>query len=407
MSFPKVIGLDTDWTIWQGYLGQWGRGRGGNAIAEDNIVRVDRQLLRDSTNRNNWIRVYNDIYNIVQDLLRNGAKLAIVSRNPNKNMCDRALYYFNAPNPGDHNNEYSLSHLVTYNEIVDQSKVEHWRRIHGWTQEDYSEFLMFDDEAAHNSVRIELGVTFQQARNKQGLLWQVYQDGLNAWRRGKGVMIYPTPGFTPRRVHIGYSGLPSYWIYLVTHGEGTVEYKVPYRWGYALYVADHIEIAKYFCGWNGTWNVGGAGDKNYVCEIWVKDYDLFCKINKIWVPENIGKLPQANNTNWSFEATGQNQEDRDRTVSQWGVHTPYVLFSQHHGMNGLPNPRQRFTEMVVCTQIQRGIFDLVVLSDDQVKQASTNNPNPFPFRHQLNSWNITVPNETWNEFRSRGERDFF
>ncbi|KAF9524658.1 acid phosphatase-domain-containing protein [Crepidotus variabilis] len=404
MSFPQVVGLDTDWTIWQYYLGDnWGKGRGAAAASEDNILRIDRQVLVDKTNQRNQIRVYNDIANIVKDILQNGAKLAISSRNRNKAMCDRALTYFNAPNPNDNYNEWSIIHMVSYDEIVDESKVNHWKRIRGWSGSDYSDMLMFDDEAAHNSVRIEVGVTFQLARDKKGMYWDLYQEGLNAWRRAKWITIPSNPGHSPNRVLIGYSGLPNYWIWMVGHGEGSVDYKVPYRWGYALYVADNIWIAKYFCGLNASWMPPSA--KSEVCEVWVKDYDKWASINKIWVPENAGVPAQTSNTTWSFEASGLSQENRDRAIAGYGVYTPYVLFSQHFYIPGMPAPiLRRWTEMVIYTQIQRSLIEVVPLSDQQVQQNT--NPSPYPFRHQIKAWNITVPKLTWAEFALRLETDF-
>jgi hypothetical protein len=37
-------------------------------------------------NDDNWIRVYDDISKVVNDILSNGAQLAIVSRNPSRAM---------------------------------------------------------------------------------------------------------------------------------------------------------------------------------------------------------------------------------------------------------------------------------------------------------------------------------
>jgi len=121
MSFPKIVALDTDWTIWQGFLDykKWGKGPGRVNPVEDNIERVDRRLLRDKTNHDNWIRVYDDISKVVNDILSNGAQLAIVSRNPSKAMCDRALYHFKTTNPSD-GNEWPIIHLVKYDEVVNR-----------------------------------------------------------------------------------------------------------------------------------------------------------------------------------------------------------------------------------------------------------------------------------------------
>jgi len=256
---------------------------------------------------------------------------------------------------------------------------------------------MFDDEAFNNVVRIELGTTFQLVRDRKGLTWDTYQQGLEAWKRAKKITIPSSPG--PVRMLIGFSGLPTTWIDLVGKREGIVDPTTPYRWGYALYIADTIEIANYF----SSWNSGFVTDKSYVCEVWVKDYDTWVKINKVWVPEHSSILPQMSK-NWTPEKTGRNQEDRDRSVAnRWGVSTPYVLFSKHHWMKGMPNPRKRWTEMVVYTPIQPSLFEVVQLSNNKVAQHPK--PSPYPFDRQVRTWNITVPDETRQEFRRYKEPD--
>ncbi|KAI0278375.1 acid phosphatase-domain-containing protein [Russula brevipes] len=355
-------------------------------MVENNIERLDRWLLRDRTNHDNWIRVYDDISKVVNDILSKRAQLAIVSRNPSKAF---------------DGNEWSIIHLVQYNEVVDESKVEHFRRIQGWSGSDYSDMILYDDEAFNNSTRIELGVTFQFVRSGEGLMWDVYQQGLDAWRRAKNITIPPNPGSAPNRVLIGYSGLSNAWIDLVRRGEGLVDDKTPARWGYALYVADTIGLAKYFCDWDrADW-----GRESYVCEVWVRDYDAWTKMNKIWVPENYRYNQQMDNMGWPPEATGRNQENRDRFIADhWKIQTPYVLFSRHHYMTNMPIQQyKRWTEMVVSTQIQRSLFEVIPLSDDQVAQHP--NPTPYPFHHQMKSWNITVPQETKDEFLNFREPD--
>lgn len=160
-----------------------------------------------------------------------------------------------------------------------------------------------------------------------------------------------------------------------------------------------------------------------MCEVWVRDYDAWTKMNKvhrrpicaghdmsyaccqIWVPENYRYIPQMDNMGWGPEESGRNQENRDRFIADhWKVHTPYVLFSRHHYMCNMPIQQyKRWTEMVVSTQIQRSLFEVVPLSDDQVAQHP--NPTPYPFHHQMKSWNITVPQETKDEFLNFREPD--
>jgi magnesium-dependent phosphatase 1 len=109
-----------------------------------------------------------------------------------------------------------------------------------------------------------------------------------------------------------------------------------------------------------------------------------------------------NNIFWSVEETGRNQEDRDRFIAEtWEVYAPYVLFSKHHWMEGMPIRKgQRWSEMVVYTQVQRSLFDVRIL-DDQVNQ----HPNPPAFDKQIKAWNIKVPKDTNEECKRYKEPD--
>jgi len=83
------------------------------------------------------------------------------------------------------------------------------------------------------------GVTFQAIRHKQGLTWDIYQDGLGAWRRAKTITIPSNPSLKPIPMVIGYSGLSRTVIGLVEKGEGRVQKTSASRWGFGLYVTDH------------------------------------------------------------------------------------------------------------------------------------------------------------------------
>jgi len=111
-----------------------------------------------------------------------------------------------------------------------------------------------------------------------------------------------------------------------------------------------------------------------------------------------------NNTFWSVEDSGRNQEQRDDTVSNWKVYMPYVLFSRRHYMEGMPAPRgQRWTKMVVYTQVQRAMFEVVRIPAGDVDGHS--NPRSYPFDRQVREWNIRVPEETKKEFQKYNESD--
>ena len=102
------------------------------------------------------------------------------------------------------------------------------------------------------------------------------------------------------------------------------------------------------------------------------------------------------------EETGWNQEDRDRTIAdRWGVRTPYVLFSRHHFLEGMPIPHGiRWNEMLIPTQIQRSLFCLKKISDAEAAI-------PFPYHLQTKAWNITVPQETEQDFLKHEETDIY
>ncbi|KAF9529481.1 acid phosphatase-domain-containing protein [Crepidotus variabilis] len=400
MSFPRIVAFDTDWTLWQQYLdvNTWGRGNGASAQVQDNIERFDRMILRDRTNHSYWIRQYDEISNVIYDVLRNNAQLAIVSSNASKPMCDRALHFLNAFNPAT-NSDWSIVDLATYSEIGWDLKVNHFRKLQGWAQVDYSEMLMFDDEPFNNDIRITLGASFQLLRNRAPFTWNLYQQGLAAWRQARSLTLWLNPGGN-NPVLIGYSGLPTSWINRIHAGEGIVEKKMPYRWGFGLYLTSSIRLAKYFRDWNGNW----GADRSYVCQIWAKDYNAWAYgVPKIWVPESDGNFQQMDNMNWTSDETALNQENRDATfAANFGVPAPYALFSQHFWMNGMPFPRERFTEMVAGTQLFRTMFNVVMLQDSQVEQML--NQNAAPFGEQFQAWNIVTPHETKLEFARYGEQ---
>ncbi|KAG6917581.1 hypothetical protein DXG01_001929 [Tephrocybe rancida] len=419
MAFPKVVAFDTDWTLWQNVTtnGVWGKGPGAAAILEDNMNHVNAQTIQDKSNPQNVsIQVFGDVSRVVNDVLKNGAQLAIVART-NKALSDRALYYFNTINPAD-NKEESIIYLVKYDEVVDEVKTKPFRRITGWSESDPMDMLHFDDEALNNSVRIETGdyihpvstysrytqllpaVTFKLCLNKEGLTWDIYQQAISHWLRVKNLTIPANPSAPPERRLIGYSGLSTAWINRVNvEREGIVDPLFPYRWGYCLYITDDVGIAEFFRDWELR-----EGRESYVNEVWVRDYAVWARLNKVWIPENSGDLPQMNNMNWTAEASGQNQEARDRTIdNKWGVKAPYVMFSRHHWMPGMPIPQpQRMTEMMVYTQTHRALIDVVTLTNEKTAELVATNRTPVPFHRQIQEWNITVPEVTKAE-----EPEFF
>lgn len=82
-------------------------------------------------------------------------------------------------------------------------------------------------------------MTFQAIRGKNGLTWDIYQEGLGAWRRAKSITIPPNPSRKPIPAIIGYTGQGQIVIDLVAKGEGRVHNFWTCRWGFGLYVTDH------------------------------------------------------------------------------------------------------------------------------------------------------------------------
>ncbi|EIW81806.1 hypothetical protein CONPUDRAFT_152711 [Coniophora puteana RWD-64-598 SS2] len=178
--YPKLIGLDTEWTLFWGWLNpdQYGKGRKAVNPVEDNLEPHGDWTVRDKSNHAHYIKLYHDVPKVINDILKHGAEIAIVSNSGNKAMVDRALYYFKATDKKG--SKKSIIHLVKYDEVYcANSKVNHFKKIKNESGIDYSDMLLFDDEAVNNDVRHELGVTFQVSRDQKGLSWENYQGGAN------------------------------------------------------------------------------------------------------------------------------------------------------------------------------------------------------------------------------------
>jgi len=99
-----------------------------------------------------------------------------------------------------------------------------------------------------------------------------------------------------------------------------------------------------------------------------------------------------------------NQADRDWKIEKWGVKKPYVLFARHMNMGGnFPVPNgARWNEMVIYPQIQEALL-ITIRMEDQHLESDIRSGNHLRYEQLLNEWNITVPNETWEDFRQHGE----
>ncbi|EIW81815.1 hypothetical protein CONPUDRAFT_143487 [Coniophora puteana RWD-64-598 SS2] len=341
MSYPKLVALDTDWTIWWGWLdiNKLGKGRNAYNPLEDNLEQENGSewILRDRTNHKERIGMYGKVPDIIYDILKNGAKLAIVSRNKSKPACDRALWWFKATD-----RKKPIIDMVDFDEVYDGE-------------------ILFDDEATNNLVRVVEGQSLQS---------------------------YSDPMF------IGFAGMDEQTVNLLTQGHHRVDLTESARWGYA--------IAKFFAEWIKQ-DAFGPNAKTYVCELWARDRNKFLATNKIWFPEE-GKFLNNVHTQTAFQI-GWDQENRDAQAARWGSPTPYILFSRHWRMSEMPPSigSGRWNEMVIYTQIQDALMLTIPLSEQQVIEKIQLGGKFVPFEQQLSAWNIKVPNETWAEFRKYRE----
>ncbi|KAJ8075666.1 hypothetical protein PM082_021296 [Marasmius tenuissimus] len=140
--FPKLIALDTDGMI---FTGQLDRAVWGTDL--DNIICVVNKLtIEDKNNRNTKIKMGSDIPRIVNNILNNSASLVIMSRGTSEALCNQALYFFHAKDP-ESGKRKPIIELVCYNEAVDEQKSNTFKQIHGQSNYDYTDMVLFDDKA--------------------------------------------------------------------------------------------------------------------------------------------------------------------------------------------------------------------------------------------------------------------
>ncbi|EIW81818.1 hypothetical protein CONPUDRAFT_72204 [Coniophora puteana RWD-64-598 SS2] len=144
MPFPKLVAFETSDVLFATSPSLrdsvWGKGTGASNVIADNVERIDWRLLRDKSNHQNTTELYEDTSKIISDVLKNGAELAIVSRNDNKKLCDRILYYYHTTDPKTQQEKPIIS-LVKYDEVSNESKTNHFERIHGWTKFAYKDMV--------------------------------------------------------------------------------------------------------------------------------------------------------------------------------------------------------------------------------------------------------------------------
>jgi len=99
---------------------------------------------------------------------------------------------------------------------------------------------------------------------------------------------------------------------------------------------------------------------------------------------------------------GWAQESRDRLVARWGVQSPYILFSRHFKMNGMPlKDGQRWNEMVIYSQVQDALMLTFPMTDEDVDKRIKEGFEEYT--KQIKPWKIHVPDDTKADFQKYKE----
>ncbi|KAI1128303.1 acid phosphatase-domain-containing protein [Nemania abortiva] len=414
MAYPKVVVFDLDGTIWSDWLDQSQIGRLGLAgsALEDNLE-IHGNEIRDCRDPSLKVTVSSDVYWIIRDLLSNGVRVAVSSRNANPDMCNRALGLIKMQVPLGDDYKPAID-FVSWSEISN-GKAPYSKTELRLTFQQFRNrrIILFDNQAPNNEVEMWQGVTFHQVDGSRCITTSDYLSGLDTWRRNQIIrcpMPTHSPNPHPNAKTIGWVGTDKHTSDLYMNGQRRTKSGRPSRWGFALYVADDPSIAAEFAKWRRDSDT----DNQYICEIYVRDFEIFRAMDKVWVPED-GPAPQTNSDRGDNHIA-EVQCNRDNIVANtFAVHKPYILFARHKWMDFLSmtwrqNHHGRFSEMVVYPQIQDALCygKRWKLSDVQqhINAGRDLNGNPFrgfDFRHKLKKWNIRWSQETVADFKKHKE----
>ncbi|CAA7268354.1 unnamed protein product [Cyclocybe aegerita] len=187
-TYPKLVAFEVDNVIWSPPLDDKKFGNEGwvRGDLRENFELVNPRMLRDVKNHANQIWMSNDIPKIIHDLLLNKVPIAVVSRNPNKDLCDRALWHFKAQNA---DNEWKpIIEYVVYDEVFSARKTIHFNNIYGYASGRiaYSDMLFFDTFSGDDVYRDLEVTTYLPSDFNNGLSWIDYNAGLDLWRTNTG-----------------------------------------------------------------------------------------------------------------------------------------------------------------------------------------------------------------------------
>ncbi|THU78088.1 hypothetical protein K435DRAFT_769697 [Dendrothele bispora CBS 962.96] len=422
LTYPKIVAFDLDGTAWY----QWLNGKKFKNLVvphqkEDNLEYVThngQHSVRDKRNHQNNVILATDFPRIITELVMRDVHIAIVSRNTDKALCDRALYYFQAKDPKT-KEDRSIIEYIEYDEVKNESKLNHFHRIKGWSGLPYHEMLIFDDLPLNLEVETWEGVTFKLITHKTGITWDDFMSGISEWRGNQRINVPFNSDFRlldphPNKMLIGYVGTDIDGAKAYAAGERRPFSKTtrPARWGYGLYVADNPQVAMFFAQWKRDKNISQLR----VCKVYARDRDTFKnKLAKVWFWPNPAYM--TDNVHSSKQQIASKQLELDKHLQEaFDVKKPYILFSRHNYMPPMGqqeyqlsiNPNKRFNEMVIYPQIQDALMYGHVLTLTEARKIHMTGKLPkIQYEHHVKDWNIVVPPATKQDCERRGEHNFF
>ncbi|THV03744.1 hypothetical protein K435DRAFT_791497 [Dendrothele bispora CBS 962.96] len=415
LTYPKIVAFDLDGTVWY----HWLNGKKFKNLVhphkkEDNLEPVThngQHSVRDKRNHQNNVILATDFPRIITELVMRDIHIAIVSRNTNKALCDRALWYFQAKDPKT--KKYRpITDYIKYDEVKDESKLRHFHRIQEWSG------LPYHEMASVRFVSVPEGVTFKLIKHKTGITWDDFMSGISEWRRNQHINVpfNPNPRLLdphPNKMLIGYVGTDINGAKAYAAGQRRPFSKSrPARWGYGLYVADNPQVAMFFAQWKRSKDISQLR----VCKVYARDRDIFKnELKKVWFWPNSAYM--TDNMHSSDQQITSKQLELDAHLQKaFHVTKPYILFSRHNYMSsmGQPeyqlsiNPKKRFNEMVIYPQIQDALMYGHVLTLTQARKLCTTGKLPkVQYEHHVKDWKIVVPSVTKQNCEKHGEHNFF
>ncbi|KAJ6470964.1 hypothetical protein C8R45DRAFT_1165645, partial [Mycena sanguinolenta] len=132
-------------TVWRGRLDECQVRK-----SPDNLQAVDDFIIRDAST-GDTVSLCRDVPSIINHIARNHSRIAIVSSNRNKALCDRALWYFKSFDPVT-GRPKPIIEFVQYDEVYAGDKTQHFQRIGAWSDIQYTDMVNSSATSPRKSV---------------------------------------------------------------------------------------------------------------------------------------------------------------------------------------------------------------------------------------------------------------